>query len=114
MKIKTIRWRLDAAEKFDEAVNAALEEGWMLTKREVLDGRQLGSDTYQHRMLYAELILPDAPAEPEKPADLDAAMDLIKDECSQHQSCYDCPLHDRCDCEPPSVWDVPEERRVRQ
>ena len=56
MKIKTIRWRLDAAEQFDEEVNAALAEGWHLTKREVLDGRQLSTDAYLHRMLYAELV----------------------------------------------------------
>ena len=56
MKIKTIRWHLDAAPNFDKEVNDALNEGWRLTKREVLDGCQLGQDIYQHRMLYAELV----------------------------------------------------------
>lgn len=102
MKIKTIIGTEPA--DFDPKVNAALDEGYQLIRRDVVRIADNNS------RLYAELILPDAPAEP----DLDAAMDLIKEECNRHLSCCECPLQDRCDCEPPSVWDVPEESRGRQ
>lgn len=35
-KIKTIRWSIPYAEKFDEDVNEALAEGWYLVKRYTL------------------------------------------------------------------------------
>lgn len=46
LQIKTIRNILDKAEKFDAEVNAALAEGWTLTKRELV---------HSHGVLYAEL-----------------------------------------------------------
>jgi hypothetical protein len=54
LQIKTIKYQLNAAETFDEKVNAALAEGWTLTKREVLPPADLG-DRVAFRMLYAEL-----------------------------------------------------------
>ena len=33
MEIKTIKYRLDAAEQFDADVNKALSNGWILKKR---------------------------------------------------------------------------------
>ena len=53
-QIKTIKYQFDAAETFDKTVNAALAEGWTLTKREVLPPADLG-DRVAFRMLYAEL-----------------------------------------------------------
>lgn len=60
MQIKTIRYRLDNAEQFDEAVNKALSEGWSLTKRYLLEGKTLGT-TYAHTMLIAEMVKDDTP-----------------------------------------------------
>lgn len=55
LQIKTIRNRLDNAEAFDKEVNAALAEGWTLTKREVLMPKAQGERIQTHIMLYAEL-----------------------------------------------------------
>lgn len=55
-QIKTIKHLLKASATFDEEVNAALLEGWQLTKREVLGPMPTSDpliDTYV--MLYAEL-----------------------------------------------------------
>lgn len=50
-KVKTIRKQLDYAESFDEAVNAALADGWYLVKRYTLPS--YAENTYI--MLVAEL-----------------------------------------------------------
>ena len=50
-KVKTLRARLDYAEKFDEDVNEALAEGWYLVKRYTIPAYT--DDTYI--MLVAEL-----------------------------------------------------------
>lgn len=55
LQIKTIRNRLDNAESFDKAVNAALAEGWVLIKREVIIPRAQSENMQTHTMLYAEL-----------------------------------------------------------
>ena len=57
MQIKTIKFRLDASEEFDKAVNKALSEGWSLVKRDVLPPYE-GAAYVHHRMLYAELERP--------------------------------------------------------
>lgn len=55
-QIKTIKYRLDNAAAFDEAVNKAIEEGWTLTERKVLQPcSQPTNGVYFHNMLYAEL-----------------------------------------------------------
>lgn len=46
LQIKTIHRRLDHSEEFDAEVNAALAEGWTLTKR---------AHIFPHYALYAEL-----------------------------------------------------------
>lgn len=51
-QIKTIIERY--ADNFDKAVNAALAEGWILTKREVLPPFE-GERFYAEQKLYAEL-----------------------------------------------------------
>ena len=55
LQIKTIGDQLGNAEDFDKAVNAALAEGWTLTKREVMLPRAHAPGTYTHPLLYAEL-----------------------------------------------------------
>lgn len=56
MQIKTIKNRLDNAEAFDSSVNAALDDGWVLKKRLVLEPHQPHTgNTYFYTMLYAEL-----------------------------------------------------------
>lgn len=55
MQIKTITYQLDSSEKFDDAVNSYLREGWQLMKREVLPAYE-GPTRIFFRMLYAELV----------------------------------------------------------
>lgn len=57
MKIKTIVRQLGDAANFDKDVNAALADGWVLTKRDVLQLQSQPNDGchYLHTMLYAEL-----------------------------------------------------------
>lgn len=55
LQIKTIKNRLDNAASFDEAVNAALAEGWQLKKREVLQPKAQSENMQTYTMLYAEL-----------------------------------------------------------
>ena len=54
-QIKTIKNRLDNAEAFDEAVNAALRDGWELTKRDVIRPNAHPDGETSFTMLYAEL-----------------------------------------------------------
>lgn len=55
-QIKTISKRLNNSAEFDEAVNKAIEEGWTLTERKVLQPQSQPSEgVYIHVMLYAEL-----------------------------------------------------------
>jgi hypothetical protein len=54
-QIKTIKNRLDNAASFDKEVNAALAEGWQLTKREVLQPKAQSESLQAYTMLYAEL-----------------------------------------------------------
>jgi hypothetical protein len=53
-QIKTIVVRDNKTGEFDKQVNAALQEGWELKKREVLPGIK-GIETEWHRAYYAEL-----------------------------------------------------------
>lgn len=103
MKIKTIWDKLTWADRFDKEVNAAIEEGWLLTKREMLPGGPLTPDDYRPCMLYAELVLPDPPAEPAAP-DLFVCAEVIRQECARHTSCTSCPLQDVCECLHPAEW----------
>lgn len=54
-QIKTIKNRLDNEKDFDEEVNSAISEGWVLTKREVLIPKAQAPNQYTYMMLYAEL-----------------------------------------------------------
>lgn len=109
MEIKTIRKRLDNAEEFDREVNAALADGWRLTRRDViLPTQPITGSNYFHTMLYAELVKLDPPAEAEEP-DLLTAMRIIKAECDSHDSCQDCPAQPWCNYHTPHNWELPEE-----
>jgi dUTP pyrophosphatase len=60
IQIKTIKNRIDNNASFDNEVNKALAEGWILCKRTVLTPAQPNTRTnYFHTMLYAELYKPD-------------------------------------------------------
>ena len=59
MQIKTIKNRIDNNNSFDREVNEALAEGWILTKRYILEGKNLGGCTYSHSMLIAEMVKED-------------------------------------------------------
>lgn len=109
MKIKTIVIRLDYAEKFDIKVNAAMAEGWMLSRRTVLQPPAQPNDnkTYFSTMLYAELVKPDEPTE----ESWEDAVRVIMNTCAGHD-CDDCPMCDWCAInlkDAPSVWSTPEE-----
>lgn len=55
LQIKTIRNRLDNNTHFDNEVNAALRDGWILKKRTVVRPISQHNTSYVHMMLYAEL-----------------------------------------------------------
>ena len=55
LQIKTIRNRLDNPTLFDDEVNAALRDGWILKKRTVIRPICQSESVYMHTMLYAEL-----------------------------------------------------------
>lgn len=110
MKIKTIWAPFDKSREFDAAVNEAVSEGWILTKRDVLPGQQYNDNNWARRILYAELALPDPPVEtpePEAP-DLLTCMAAIRAECYRHVICDECPLHGYCDFDAPPNWTLPE------
>lgn len=115
MKIKTIRERLDNAEDFDKEANDAMAEGWQLVKRAVLPAIALTAGTYANRMLYAELVLPDPPAEP-APFDPFEALHQVREFCGSipPQECQagNCPLRAWCNESTggldPADWDLPE------
>ena len=106
MKIKTIRMQLDYAEDFDEEVNQALEEGWLLTRRTVL----VPQANNQHIMLYAEMV---RDLELDHPAWQDAVRTLHST-CKAAKECSDseCPAYEWCKCNLPKVpeyWRLPDE-----
>ena len=60
MEIKTIRNRLDNAADFDRDVNKAIADGFVLTKRYILEGKA-SYDRVFYTMLVAELIRGETP-----------------------------------------------------
>ena len=119
MKIKTIRWRLDQAEQFDGELNKALADGYQLVKRAIIPGFRLDGGGYLHNMLYAELVLPDPPAEP-APPDPFEALHIVKEFCRSvplHTCANACPLYDWCEQlregGDPTDWRIPEKEAGR-
>lgn len=130
MKIKTIFKPLDNGfdDDFDTEVNAALAEGWQLVKREVLPGHSYNPTNWAKRILYAELVMPDAPEEAApfdyvealaqeagKPAPLNPfkALAAIRAFC-EARTCAGCPLDLWCQAhlankEGPADWKLPGE-----
>ena len=97
MQIKTIFNPLDYAGLFDNAVNEALDDGWRLTRRELL---QCEADTMREekrRLLYAELVKMDPPSEQPVGDPLEAVQVLART-CENAPQCEpgSCPLHDWC------------------
>jgi hypothetical protein len=110
MKIKTI-WTTRVSD-FDDSVNNAMEDGYQLTRREVLpDPRDL-----EGSVLYAELVLPDQPDEPETDDPIEALRTVQRvclavsgDDCGTDR----CHLRKFCDRlrdgGDPTDWDLSEE-----
>lgn len=115
MEIKTIKNRLNNAADFDRDVNAAMADGWRLTRREVLmfPAQPHTGSTYFNPMLYAELVKLDAPAEFD-PLD---AVRSIQAMCvnTPLETCNTakCPLYAWCgqitEGKDPSDWILPDE-----
>lgn len=104
MRIKTIT--REEPDKFDAAVNKALDEGWQLTDR-----RLIQTPAGTHDYMYAELVQLDPVPEPKAPPEIDllAAARVIQRECHKHGRCTECPLNGICDNKQPDYWNLPEE-----
>lgn len=106
MKIMTIAKRDPYT--FDEYVNKALEEGYQIEHRAVL---QTNRDEILH---YAQLVQPDPAPEPEaKVADPFEALRTVKAACLAHSGpCNECPMTDWCERlaygGDPTDWVIPE------
>lgn len=112
MQIKTIQYKqiAEGVEKFDKDVNAALDDGWQLVRREPLPGYDLGS-AYYAPTLYAELVKRDPPAEP---MTWQEAARVLTDTCTGAEECNEsCPMYDWCEANlpgnelPPNEWVTP-------
>lgn len=79
MEIKTVRNRLDNADAFDEEVNAALADGFILTKRYLSETAK--EDAY--RMLIAELEKDPEPVRRSLVFDVPLEMDEVKKEINE-------------------------------
>ncbi len=117
MKIRTIIKKAtdsDELREFDQEVNAALEEGWILGKRDIMPAVRLGDHDYLAPRMYAELVLLDPPAEPET-IDPFLALHQVKEFCKNvpaHTCKENCPLFDWCELyageTDPCDWHLPE------
>lgn len=113
MKIKTIT--SGNSRSFDEMVNEAMRAGYQLVRRDIIPGFRLDGGSYLHNMLYAELVLPDPPAEPEQ-IDPFQALRQVQEFCHSFpvEKCNagDCPLRYWCAAleggGDPTDWALPE------
>lgn len=111
MEIKTIVYSFVGSRAFDANVNAAMAEGWRLTRREVFpDGDGL---------LYAELVKlsdEDELSPTPEPPTWQEAVEVLRDTCASVPGCTDCPALHWCakvvdDDDPsPREWPNPYER----
>lgn len=117
MEIKTITVNLACAADFDEQVNAAIRDGYRLTKRERVQvgvaygGNFSKDDISTDFVLYAELEKPDAAPDPvELVRELQACCDCVALETCQ---CGGCPLEWLCGQigagRQLDEWELPEE-----
>ena len=111
MKIKTISRNFDHVSEFDTEVNKALEEGWELVKRAVI---QATTEKYPRRLLYAELIQLDPEPGPEQIEPWEA-LRQVKEFCASvppHTCQTGCPLYNWCEQlgegGDPTDWKLPE------
>lgn len=101
MKIKTVCEEISRETKtvFDEEVNALLEDGWQLAKREVIPGYNLG-DAYFPPCLYDELVkLDEADMETQEPDPItwEEAVEVLRETCRQAADCDNsCPMYRWC------------------
>lgn len=119
MKIKTVCEEISRETKtvFDEEVNALLEDGWQLAKREVIPGYNLG-DVYFPPCFYAELVkLEEADMETQEPDPItwEEAVWVLRETCQEAKECGPaCPAYDWCQKNipgnntPPCGWGDPE------
>lgn len=70
LEIKTIMYKADNHESFDEEVNKALTEGWELVRRDVFPSHCTNTNTF----LYAEL---EREVEPEEELEDDSTADWV-------------------------------------
>lgn len=116
MKIKTIVYQLDYSVEFDSAVNAALAEGWQLTRRDVLLMKSQPNDgaTVVHNMLYAELAKQDQKAGFDPLAALDGIRKFCDSVTDGDCGADKCPIHEWCESSlknavfSPNEWIIPE------
>lgn len=111
MEIKTLMGI--NVDKFDEAVNFLLGEGWKLARREVL------TQAIPY-MLYAELVKldeTDMKDQEAEPVTWQEAVEVLRETCGAAKDCGAdfCPMYEWCqrnlsdDGNPPNMWESPEE-----
>ena len=107
MKIKTVCEEINAETipVFDERVNALLEDGWQLAKREIIPGYDLGG-LFFPPSLYAELVKLDeadlaadlAELREAEPITWQEAVEVLRETCRTAEDCTKdgCPAFDWC------------------
>ena len=120
MKIKTVCEEISRETKsaFDDGVNALLEDGWKLAKREIIPGYNLG-DVYFPPCFYAELVkLEEADMEEQEaePITWQEAVEVLRETCETAKECgAACPAFAWCQKNipgnnaPPCSWGSSEE-----
>lgn len=109
MKIKTIGKKIVDANRFDEEVNAALDEGWDLVRRTVI----VPQGDYGYLTLYAELV---KDLETENTFTWQDAVQTLMETCRNAKTCEagGCPMFDWCEAhlaeaKEPQEWSDPDE-----
>lgn len=114
MKIKTVceEINVETIPVFDERVNALLEDGWQLAKREIIPGYDLGG-LFFPPSLYAELVkLEEADMEteePDPPFGWDECVEIIREECKAAPGCDErCAVYAWCQKNIPDTAPAPK------
>ena len=109
MEIMTLWDCAEVSDDFDKDVNAALQAGWALIKRDAI--MRQDDNPGEALMFYAELAREAAPAEPEGD-DWKKAVKLLYELCAGIQECKDCPARSWCDLSL-STGNYPQDWAVR-